>query len=335
MEMMRKYFNDNKVMILGYAIMTLVFSIILYLYNLPQEPIIYANIICITIFFVYSIYKFLEYSKQVRKLEVLKKSIVFSIDGVGEPTQEIERMYVDLLTIVFNDKIFLQSKSEEELKEMVDYYTLWAHQIKTPISAMKIVLQSEESLENNSSKQLLNELFKIEQYVEMVLGYLRMGNISGDLLLKEYSLDDMVKQAVRKYARLFIGKNISLDLKELNTNVLTDEKWLVFVLEQLISNSIKYSKGFGKISIYMDKSKNKTLIIDDKGIGIEKEDLPRIFEKGFTGFNGREDKKSTGIGLYLCKNILNKLSHSIEVESEVSKGTKIKINLETINLTKV
>jgi len=121
-------------------------------------------------------------------------------------------------------------------------------------------------------------------------------------------------------------------LAELNCQVLTDEKWLVFVIEQLLSNALKHTPQ-GKISIYMDKNKSKTLVIQDTGIGIQPEDLPRVFEKGFTGYNGRTDKKSTGIGLYLCKRILTKLSNTITIESEVGKGTVVKIGLDTIKTT--
>ncbi|PKM71531.1 MAG: hypothetical protein CVU92_08175, partial [Firmicutes bacterium HGW-Firmicutes-17] len=170
------------------------------------------------------------------------------------------------------------------------------------------------------------ELFKIEQYVEMVLQYLRLESMSSDLILVEYDLADIVRQAVKKYGIIFINKKISLELAELNCRVLTDEKWLVFVLEQIISNALKYTNQ-GKISIYLDDWSEKTLIIEDTGVGIRDEDIARIFDRGFTGYNGRMDKKSTGIGLYLCQQVLNKLSHSITVTSQVGKGTRVSIDL--------
>ena len=147
----------------------------------------------------------------------------------------------------------------------------------------------------------------------MVLGYLKIDGTSSDLLLQNYSLLDIVRQSVRKYAYMFIRKNIILELKEMNCTVLTDEKWLVFVIEQILSNALKYTSS-GKISIYMEDTEEKLLIIEDTGIGIAEEDLPRVFEKGFTGYNGRMDKKATGIGLYLCKKILDKLSHKITID---------------------
>ena len=163
----------------------------------------------------------------------------------------------------------------------------------------------------------------------MVLGYLRIESISSDLVLSQYYLSDVVKQAIRKYATIFIGQKITLDFKEMDCMVLTDEKWLVFVIEQILSNALKYTKS-GTISIYMEAE--KTLVIKDSGIGIASEDLPRVFEKGFTGFNGRMDKKSTGIGLYLCKKILNKLSHKITITSQIDLGTMVRIDLSSVKI---
>ncbi len=205
---------------------------------------------------------------------------------------------------------------------------MWAHQIKTPIAAMRLILQSEEK---DCNDELLEQLFRTEQYVEMVLQYLRMTSDSSDLLIRRYSLDSIVKQAVKKYAKSFIRQKIKLNYEDLNVGVITDEKWLCFVIEQLLSNALKYTQS-GSISIYMDDFLPETLVIEDTGIGIQEEDLPRVFEKGFTGYNGRADKKSTGIGLFLCKKILKKLSHTISIESTLGKGTKVKIGLDMLDV---
>lgn len=163
----------------------------------------------------------------------------------------------------------------------------------------------------------------------MVLSYLRLDGGSNDFVLREYNLEPIVRQAVRKYAPLFIRKKISLELGSLPCRVLTDEKWLCFVIEQLLSNALKYTSK-GKISIYM--ADETTLVIEDTGIGIAPEDLPRICEKGYTGYNGRTDKKATGIGLYLCKRILTKLSHTLTIRSEVGKGTTVLLGLDHLKL---
>ena len=222
----------------------------------------------------------------------------------------------------------MEEKDRSSYREMIEYYTLWAHQIKTPIAAMRLLLQQEDSDRN---RELLSELFKIEQYVLMVLQYLRLESESSDLVLKTQNLDDIIRQAVKKYAPLFIRKKLTLVYEPVNCQVLTDEKWLEFVLEQILSNAIKYTKR-GSVAVYMDDREEKTLVIADTGIGIAAEDVPRVFEKGFTGYNGRYDKRSTGIGLYLCRRVLNRLSHTIRIESEPGQGTRVYINLDTVNL---
>lgn len=142
----------------------------------------------------------------------------------------------------------------------------------------------------------------MEQYVEMVLTYLRMEDMSGDLQFEKVSLDKILKQSVRKYSQMFILQKIRLDYRSVERIVLTDEKWLEFVIEQILSNALKYTKNGGEIRICLEEKRGQEcLVIEDNGIGIQAEDLPRVFEKGFTGYNGRADKKSTGIGLYLCK----------------------------------
>jgi hypothetical protein len=277
---------------------------------------------------VVGIIEFISFYKKYTRLNELKNNIILNNFRFPDSNDLIISKYQEIIDAIANDRLNIINENERALSDMMDYYTIWAHQIKTPIAAMRLILQSENSSTNN---ELLEQLFKIEQYVEMVLHYLKTESLNSDMHIKTYSLDSIVKQAVRKYSKLFIRKKIKLNYEELNCNVLTDEKWLVFVIEQILSNSLKYTNS-GEISIYMDDKLPDTLVIEDTGIGIEKEDLPRIFEKGFTGFNGRLDKKSTGIGLFLCKRILNNLSHTISIESEVDKGTKIKIGLDKIDI---
>ena len=207
---------------------------------------------------------------------------------------------------------------------------MWVHQIKIPIAAMHILLQSVED-ENPALpelKEMKMELFKMEQYVEMVLTYLRMEDMSGDLQFEKVSLDKILKQSVRKYSQMFILQKIRLDYRPVERIVLTDEKWLEFVTEQILSNALKYTKNGGEIRICLEEKRGREcLVIEDNGIGIQAEDLPRVFEKGFTGYNGRADKKSTGIGLYLCKKIMDKMGHKIWIDSEVGKGTRVYLEL--------
>ncbi len=204
---------------------------------------------------------------------------------------------------------------------MMDYYSTWVHQIKTPIAAMRMKLQLEDT---DSNRALLTDLFHIEQYVEMVLCYIRLDSESTDFVLKKYNIDLILKESIHKYAGEFVHKRLSLEYKPINRKVLTDEKWLSFIVDQVLSNAIKYTNK-GSITIFLNDE--DILIIRDTGIGISSEDLPRIFEKGYTGYNGRLHKKSTGLGLYLSKKAANKLSCRMWAESELGKGTSVYIDL--------
>lgn len=330
MKLIFSYLRDNLKIIIFLIILLIIYLIVFFLYYLPLEPILYGMILFLVVCIICGTFDFFYYRKKHLELIMMKKNCIYSIFDLQESKCLIEKDYEDIIKVLFDKTVKVTEKGEMDKKDIIDYYTLWVHQIKTPIAAMNILLQREDSEKN---LYLTNELFKIEQYVDMALSYIRMGDMSSDLVLKSFHLDDIVRKAVRKYAKLFIGKGIKLEFNELNTTVITDEKWLTFVIEQILSNAIKYTQEGGTISVYIDKEKEKTLIIEDNGIGIKMEDLPRVFEKGFTGVNGRSDKKSTGLGLYLCSNILEKLSHKILIESEVSKYTKVKIDLKTLNLT--
>lgn len=225
---------------------------------------------------------------------------------------------VEKLALQLKGRETRQAEAEEERTE---YYTLWVHQIKTPIAALRVLLQSGEV----DHALLEQEVFKIEEYVGMVLQYLRLESISSDLILNEYPLEDLVRQAVKKYGPLFITKKLSLKLEDFHLTVLTDEKWLVFALEQLLSNAIKYTP---RGSIRIGLTEGKALFIQDTGIGILPEDLPRVFDRGFTGRNGRLDKRSTGIGLFLTKRILDRLHHPIKITSQVGRGTRVELTVD-------
>jgi signal transduction histidine kinase len=311
-----------KIIILVLLFIT-VFALVFSLYSLPVEAVLYAAVICFVIGLILFFIGYLRYVHNHRALSDMLSHVGVSIDDLPLPRGALEKDYQALLRALFNEKMRAESVSDTARRDLIDYYTLWVHQIKTPIAAMRLILQSEE---NSQNAALAMELFKIEQYVEMVLQYLRLGSSSTDYVIQKYDLDSIIRQSVRKYAKLFILRKIELDFTESGLSVLTDEKWLSFVIEQLLSNALKYTPT-GKVSIY---SEGTVLVIEDTGIGIKAEDLPRVFEKGFTGYNGREDKISTGIGLYLCKRILDKLSHTITIESATGRGTRVKINLSSI-----
>ncbi|MCB2342619.1 sensor histidine kinase [Clostridium estertheticum] len=312
--------------IIKFVIFIMIFSIVYFLYHLPLEPILYATLLSATLAFLFSLYDFSVYYHKHMILRDILSGIQFELGKLPKAKTLIEKDYQSIITTIYKEKSEVLYNTDNKLSEMVDYYTMWAHQIKTPIAAFSMIIQSMQA--GTEKKLMEQELFKIEQYVEMVLHYIRLGNLSSDLKLEIYSLHNIIRQTVKKYADTFIYNKISLNLKEFDCKVITDEKWITFVLEQILSNALKYTKG-GSISIYIEGDLAKTLIIEDTGIGIAAEDIPRVFERGFTGYNGRMDKKSTGIGLYLCKEIITRLSHKISMTSQVGKGTKVAIDFTT------
>ena len=321
-----QYIYQHKKAILCFFTFVMIAITILFLYQIPLEPILYTGIICSVLGFFFLIFDSLQYYHKHQQLDYLKHQIMLSLDELPESTNLMEKDYQQLLQVLFDEKNQLITEKDNNFTEMIDYYTMWVHQIKTPIAAMRLLLQSNPTAENS---EIETELFKIEQYVEMVLSYLRLNASSTDYLFMKQDIDELIRQSVRKYARMFILKKLTLNYVPCHYQILTDEKWFCFVLEQLLSNAIKYTPS-GTISIYMPKS--GVLVIEDSGIGIEKSDVNRIFEKGFTGYNGHTDKKSSGLGLYLCKRVCTQLGHEISVESEVGKGTKIILDVNHYDL---
>jgi len=310
-----------------FVVFVLIFAAVFCLYGLPKEPLWYAILLCLCLGSLFLARDFFAFRKRHMVLDALKQSITLDISTLPKPMGLLEEDYQELIALLSEDKSQHAVFAERKRRDLVEYYTLWAHQIKTPIAAMRLVLQTKD---DGDSRELLIELFKIEQYADMVLQYLRVESPSTDFVLKRSSLDSIVRQGVHLYAPIFIRQRIRLNFQELGCEVLTDEKWLAFVIGQVLSNALKYTKE-GTISIYLEDREKKILVIEDTGIGISSEDLPRVFEQGFTGYTGRVDKRATGIGLYLCKKILDKLSHTISIESEVGKGTKVKIGLDTVD----
>ena len=218
-----------------------------------------------------------------------------------------------------------KNQTEEGCKrytDLMDYYTLWVHQIKTPIAASQLLVQ--DVTDRNIRSLLEQEIFKIDAYTHLVLQYLRLENFHDDLQLKQVALEQLVKEVVRKYSLLFIQKGLTINLDDLDVKVISDEKWLLVIIEQILSNSLKYTKS-GGIEIYF---KDNTLYLKDSGIGIKDSDILRVFERGFSGYNGRLTQQSSGLGLYLSKKIADQLGHDISISSQVGQGTTVSIHFQ-------
>lgn len=273
----------------------LVFWVVFLLMNLSFESYFLAFEIVLFFYMVYLVFMaFLN-----KKEEKLKNQI-----------QELEE-----------DNLNLRNDFLAKEKELQEYFLIWIHQIKTPITAGKLICDSD--IENENIKNIKKELIYIEDYTNMALSYLKMANHNTDMDISLVNLDDIINPLIKKYAILFISNNIKLEYKKLNVKVITDSKWCMVVIEQLLSNAIKYTKN-GIVSISFNEKENY-LEIKDNGIGIKDSDLPKIFDKGYSGFNGRQNQKSTGIGLFLVKQILDKLGQKVKLESKLGEGTSVKV----------
>lgn len=299
-----------------------VFAAVLRLYSLPVKAAFYPAVLSLVLAVVISAFDLARFKRRHDALS-----------GIKEHPSEERFLTDDGCGLIESDLIGIIEKLKEEneeaasaaaisQKERTDYYTAWAHQIKTPISSMYLMLEGEDS---PLSRNLRCELSRIEQYAEMALTYLKLDSDTNDLVLREHSLDGMLKHCVKRFSSEFITRRISLDLQETGATLVTDDKWFCFITEQFLSNSLKYTNASGRISVFL--SDEKTLCIKDTGIGIAASDLPRVFEKGFTGLNGRQDKKATGIGLYLCKEVADRLGLTLSIDSGKS-GTSVFIGFD-------
>lgn len=308
-----------------YGIMTVifaaVFALVFYLYDLKFEAVLYALVICAVIGLAVLIINFINFIVKRKKRMLFMDNISITDESLPEPKNPVESDYIMMIEKLRKINRDNMTAYQTEHSEALDYYTTWVHQIKTPISVMQMILQSDDTDEH---RELSAELFRVEQYAEMALNYIRLDSNSNDLVIKELDLDEVIRGCVRRYAAQFIRKKLTIKYSGTDVKVLSDEKWLTFIIEQLLSNAVKYTeKGFVEISV----SDEKLLSVKDTGIGIAQEDIPRIFEKGFTGYNGRENSKSTGLGLYLCEKAAKMLGHKIYAKSEIGKGSVFTIDL--------
>ena len=244
------------------------------------------------------------------------------------PLSHEQRLYQKLLIKINEENNLKMDKLCEGKEENLDFMNSWVHEIKTPISACRLIIENSIYKSNEETlTSLENEIDYIENYVEQALYYSRLDSFSKDYLISEVNMNTLIIGVVKKHAKEFIGKKIRIEISNLEFTIDSDKKWIFFILDQIVSNSLKYtaSNGFVKISGIV-KSNEKQLFIEDNGVGIKSEDIDRVFDKGFTGYNGRENYKATGMGLYLSKNLATKLGHKITIESKSFEFTKVTVH---------
>lgn len=322
----------RRVLLLG-AVCIGAMCAVFFLYELPLEPILYGTALCLLAGIAALFLGYRRYRAEKEKLSYIKESFPLNLSAFSQPEDGVEADYQELIKMLDEERQKLENNQSLFFTQLTDYYTMWVHQIKTPIASARLLLtcppdekKDGSNREEANNREVLAELFKIEEYVDMVLGYLRTEDISSDMNFVKCPLDGIIREQIHRFARIFIGKKLTLAYEGVDEAVLTDAKWLGFVIGQVLSNALKYTRE-GGISIYMAENQPQTLVIEDTGIGVRKEDLPRVFEKGFTGCNGRGGERSTGIGLYLCAKIMKKLGHGISMESQPGKGTKVYLSL--------
>lgn len=307
--------------------------IIFHLYQVPADAIQYSLVVSVMITLLAMCVEYYFYHRSFMARQRLLGSVEYNLLNMEEPSNQIERDYQNFIRMIIADKNEELLKKDNSYKELKEYIMMWAHQIKTPITGLKLLLQQHEvqNVENeedmNRVRHMREEIFAIESYVGMNLEYIRLDSLNADLSVEECSLEKVVKKEVHFFSQMFIAKKLSIQLRDLDEIVISDQKWLSFVVGQILSNALKYTKKGGIEISTKSTDKKVYLIVQDTGIGIALEDLPRIFEKAFTGFNGHVDTKATGIGLYLSKQILDRLGHSIEIMSEAGVGTTVKIGI--------
>lgn len=316
------YVRQHRKGILAFLLLCAVFSFSFFLYRFPLRAVLYPALICAVLGLVFLGVDFAQRKRRHRQLSEIKNLPAAMISSLPPAESIEEEDYQEIIRALQEEAAALTASAAARYHDLTEYYTVWVHQIKTPITSMRLTLQNEDS---PLSRKLGSDLLQIERYVEMVLAFMRLDSDSSDYVFREYSLDAIVRQAVAKFASEFIDRKIRLEYEPVCKSVVTDEKWLSFVIEQLLSNALKYTRRGGCVKISLQAP--LTLCIEDTGIGIAPEDLPRIFEKGFTGYNGRTDKKASGLGLYLCRRICGKLGAEINVSSRPDQGTTVRIDL--------
>lgn len=294
-------------------------TIVLVVMHLANQDMVYARyaVLLISFFlFIILLVDGIRFTRRRHMLEALSATLLTASRELPEPANALEADYVEAVRRLGVAYDAIKKRLSTSYSDSLEYYTLWVHQIKTPIAALSLVLSQTDDAAAGVIKQ---ELFKIEQYADMALRYVKLSDISSDLVIERCHLGGIVHESVKKFGVLFVYKRLSADISPIDAAVMSDRRWLLFILEQIVSNAIKYTMS-GGIRVYMQ---NRQLVIEDSGIGIRPEDLPRIFTKGYTGYNGRLDSRASGVGLYLAKKAADALRIAIRVESAVGKGTKV------------
>ncbi|MDP4177146.1 MAG: HAMP domain-containing sensor histidine kinase [Bacillota bacterium] len=332
-----KYLKDNIKLIIFYVILMMFISLAIYLdrrNRVLNSNILYIEFVSLLIFTLYIFIDFTIKSNHIKKLNNIL-SCKDRTPILPEPVGYKDEIYSSIIQNLYEEYTVDKRNMEHDFSENKDFMTAWAHEIKTPITTSKLLLDSsKDSLNTDFVLSLKEEIERIDDYVEKVLYYSRSDNFSKDYVITEVDIKKVINESIKKHSIIFIKKHIHL-INEVSQNICvdTDKKWLLFIIDQLLSNSLKYTNTQGSITFkIIESGKEKILIIEDTGIGIKSQDINHLFSKAFTGFNGRnENIKATGFGLYLSQKLAKKLGHYITIESKYGCGTKACIHFPKWN----
>lgn len=322
-----EFLKDKTLVILWNILMFIVLAAILFVIKVKFILISFVFCVWFLPLVSYMTYEFIKYKNYYNEVN----SILEKLDKkylLPEIIKEANFIQGEKLNYILKEVSRDMHENVKYYKDMQEdyreYIETWVHEIKTPIASTKLIIANNQ---NEVTNKIDFQMDRIEGFVQQVLYYSRSNNVSKDYIIKQINLDDVVRNVVKRNYRDFIHKKIKLDIKDINETVYSDGKWTDFIINQIIGNSIKYSSSKEPmISISSVKRANSAmLIINDNGVGIVDKDIDRVFEKGFTGENGRKFSKSTGMGLYLCEKLCSKLGVKISLNSEVNKGTKVTI----------
>ena len=317
-KLLYEYLKMKKTSIIGILGVYAILFVFVYLYRIPIEVILYPFILTIVFVLMVLLFDYIKYKEKVNKIIQICNDISSCYSVKINDKNIFDEYYLDIINELLKENRKQVSQIQKRISDINDYFSIWVHQIKTPIASMKLKIDNEQM----DLLQLASDLNRIDHYVDLVLSFLKFDEEKIDLYFRKTDVDRIMRESLKKFSNDFIIKKIRLDYKLSKREVLTDEKWLSFVFDQLLSNALKYTDK-GTITIYYDG--DSCLCIKDSGIGIALADMERLFEKGFTGYNGRQYKKASGIGLYMCKRMCDKLNIAISIESVVNEYTLVKL----------
>lgn len=315
-----QYLKDKVKVIAVFCGLILCHFFLYFLYDVRMEPILYTTFLLLLFALPFAFWDMHRIYRKCRRLQDIGQMENPVMPDLWAADTILEQNYQRVLAEALRAWQKERTRWREKNAERDDYYTLWTHQIKTPVYSMDLMLQTGDT----TPSKWKTELSQISRYVDMALKYQQLENQYSDLCLEQVELLPLAQEAIRKHSAILIAKRLKIDLHDLNHTVLTDRKWLLFIVEQLVSNAAKYTEQ-GSIAIYQPAPLQ--ICVSDTGIGIAAGDLPRLFEKGYTGFNGHIHRKSTGCGLYMCKKVSRLLGLTLSVSSQVNIGTTVTINL--------